>query len=317
MAVEVTREHFKRGKGDAVISRRAMLSGTGCFLGGIVTRSALGQTSGTHEELLRQISRCTVEIMTEAATGTGFLFNFSEPARAKQCIGIVTNKHVAKSGKNVAVRHLSNASAPIIPLPSFHALRIDHPDPEVDLCVSIGVADLFKSTYREDIKCLGYDDMPSSDILSKYDNAARCLIVGYPKGIIDDRHGEPIFRSGICATRPDRKFSGKSIFLVDAAIWGGSSGSPVILYDEIDAHTFGSIRPYLIGIVSATSLQNIMEAAGADQPAIPDILHSAPNNLGICVASDMIYGLARQLAERIPDGLESGLIVPPDIGFQQ
>lgn len=54
------------------------------------------------------------------------------------------------------------------------------------------------------------------------------IVIGYPRGFYDKRNIFPIVKSGIIASRWGMKFDGKPIFLIDAKLFPGSSGSIVI-----------------------------------------------------------------------------------------
>ena len=56
-------------------------------------------------------------------------------------------------------------------------------------------------------------------------------MIGYPKGLWDTAHNLPLLRKGITSTHPSFDFKGKREFLIDAACYPGSSGSPVFLYN--------------------------------------------------------------------------------------
>lgn len=86
-------------------------------------------------------------------------------------------------------------------------------------------------------------------------------VLGYPSGIYDPRNAYPILRSGIIATNPHgtfefnqqlrEKFGLTSVkgFLIDAAIFPGSSGS-LVLRKPIN-HEYAN-SPYALGIISAS-----------------------------------------------------------------
>jgi hypothetical protein len=57
------------------------------------------------------------------------------------------------------------------------------------------------------------------------------LMVGYPSGISDRANNYPIFRKGITATHPANRYEDRDEFMIDAACYPGSSGSPVFLYN--------------------------------------------------------------------------------------
>lgn len=263
----------------------------------------------------QRLALSTCELIVNGGSGTGFFFRFSDVLSSKALFGIITNKHVAKAGASMALRHSSIGASPIVLLPDFHKFLIEHPDPDVDLCVSFCCGNLNGTPYEGNLVAYSYDDIPTKEILSRYDDASRILIVGYPKGIIDESHGEPLFRSGILSTPPDKCFSGTRQFLVDASIWGGSSGSPVVLYDN-PVNTMGSIRPYLIGIVRATEVQAIELASKNGQEPTLDPDHASPNNLGVCVASDTIVDLAEAALQQMPLLQSFGLSAPKIPRFQ-
>jgi hypothetical protein len=58
------------------------------------------------------------------------------------------------------------------------------------------------------------------------------LMIGYPKGYGDLFNNYPIVRKGTTATPLFSNFDNKKEFLLDIPIYSGSSGSPVILFNE-------------------------------------------------------------------------------------
>ena len=61
----------------------------------------------------------------------------------------------------------------------------------------------------------------------------------------------PIVRKGITATSLQLDFNNEPKFLIDAAIYGGSSGSPVYIFNQ------GSYSPANGGLVAGTRLKLI------------------------------------------------------------
>ena len=57
-------------------------------------------------------------------------------------------------------------------------------------------------------------------------------MVGYPNGIWDKSNNLPIIRRGITATHPLLAYEGRKKFMIDAACFPGSSGSPVFIYED-------------------------------------------------------------------------------------
>lgn len=57
------------------------------------------------------------------------------------------------------------------------------------------------------------------------------VTAGYPVGICDDTNNMPVLRRGVTATHPSLDWNGRPEFLIDAACFVGSSGSPVFLFN--------------------------------------------------------------------------------------
>jgi len=58
------------------------------------------------------------------------------------------------------------------------------------------------------------------------------LMVGYPIGLFDKNNNLPLFRKGVTASHPAIDFNGESIGIVDCSCFPGSSGSPIVLYND-------------------------------------------------------------------------------------
>ena len=81
-------------------------------------------------------------------------------------------------------------------------------------------------------------------------------MIGYPNGIWDATNNMPILRKGITATHPNIDYEGRLEFLIDAACFPGSSGSPVFLFNtngwtnRDGSMSLGS-RVKLLGVLSS------------------------------------------------------------------
>lgn len=256
-----------------------------------------------------QIAHSTVRIEVilnsgESGTGTGFIYKFAD--NGNQYIpAIVTNKHVVHNSKRGSFHiTFSNESGmpsygdkEIFSFDNFESLWIMHPDPEIDLCV-MPIAPLLikadqdgKSLYYT---LLGEDLIPSDSELSDITALEDIVMVGYPNGIWDEKHNMPVFRRGITATHPNLDWNGKSEFLIDAACFPGSSGSPVFLFNLVGYTTkskgmhIGTGRIKLLGILYAgpqhivTGDIQIIKVPTIDKPVS---VQSIPNNLGMVIKS--------------------------------
>ena len=97
---------------------------------------------------------------------------------------------------------------------------------------------------------------PGPDAFGHMDAIEDILFIGYPSGIYDQANNLPITRRGLTATPLYVDYDGKPMFLIDASVFPGSSGSPVFLYnsgswsDRGKALVAGN-RVYLLGILAS------------------------------------------------------------------
>ena len=254
-----------------------------------------------------QLSYSTIRIECKtnagySSTGTGFFFNFC--CENNTCRpAIVTNKHVIKdatecnliftladsSGNPIDEKHWI---ANIIGLQSAWKL---HPDPDIDLCV-MPIANIINHLNANGIRpfYIGLDIslIPSEKQKAELQAIEDIIMVGYPDGIWDKINNKPIFRKGITATHPNKNYNGKKEFLIDAACFNGSSGSPIFIYNEIGyltGNTFnlGQKRLLFMGVLRAGHLHSIKgDICIADQALKPVSLSYIPNNLGIVIKSE-------------------------------
>lgn len=224
----------------------------------------------TDLSIAEQIAYSTIriEILTKDNSygqGTGFIFSFLEDGN-QSVPAIVTNKHVLAEAKFIRFflsqkgedgLPIKDSLIPII-LYDLDSLIMLHPDKEVDLAILFlapVLQEADKQGYRPFYKTLTKSLIPSEDELKQLDAVEDIIMVGYPIGIWDTVNNYPIFRRGITATHPFNKYLGKEQFVIDAACYPGSSGSPIfILNPGMFVTKFGKIvagrdRIYLLGIL--------------------------------------------------------------------
>ena len=84
------------------------------------------------------------------------------------------------------------------------------------------------------------------------------LVVGYPMEFYDRTHNLPITKTGTLASPYGAHFEGRPIFLIDANLQPGTSGSPVILppgssrRQRSGGLAVGNFPPHLLGINSGS-----------------------------------------------------------------
>lgn len=238
------------------------------------------------------------------STGTGFFFSLKNNEETHTHIPvIVTNKHVVKDAIIGKLRFsLKDAEGnPLwgqyfdLQLDNFEQRWIKHPEQNVDLCV-LPIANIHreieKSQRQLNYTFLGMNFIPAKEELdSEFSRIEDIAIVGYPDGIWDAVNNIPITRRGITATPLQVDFANEPKFLVDAAIYGGSSGSPVFVFNQGSfskpgGGLYAGDRLKLVGIIYAvaqhkvTGELEIVEIPAAKVPVANTLI---PNNLGVAI----------------------------------
>ena len=237
------------------------------------------------------------------ATGTGFFFEFTYDEESKIPV-IVTNKHVVKGGiTGKLVFSIANDNREIIEnkkyeivVENFEQTWIMHPDDSVDLCV-LPIAplcdDASKKGKKLAIAMLSKENIISGDIINKISKVEEITVVGYPDGIWDSFNNLPIVRRGITATPIAYNFENKKRFLIDSAIYGGSSGSPVYIFNQgayqLENTLYAGSRLMLVGIIFAVAQHTVTgDLTFVDVPVSkqPITITQIPNNLGVVIHSE-------------------------------
>lgn len=242
------------------------------------------------------------------STGTGFFFSFKIDEKTHIPV-IVTNKHVINnSARGTFVLTVSDQNGdPIIGsyerivFNNFENLWVKHPDANVDLAV-FPIAPIIRQAEQKGIMFysppLTEELIPTQAQLEDLSGLENITMIGYPNGIWDEKNNMPIIRRGVTATSPKYDYNGLPIFVIDCACFPGSSGSPVLIFDQggyMDAKgnlNLGGSRVLLLGALFAGP-QHIAEGEikTIDVPLqhVPISLSKIPNNLGFVVKSNKIH----------------------------
>lgn len=226
------------------------------------------------------LSFCTTKIDaliddTHMAYGTGFFFDLK--LSDEICVPvIITNKHVATKKKTITF-YLSQQDAegkPIFDVPIQLTLSeediknnlFEHPDPQIDLC-AITVYPIIEEAKKNGLmvyyRCFTNESIPTPEQINKLDAVEDIQMIGYPNALWDKAHNKPLVRKGITATWPTLDYNGKKEFLIDAACFPGSSGSPVIIcdlglyYGKEEKDTIIGNRLMLLGIQYAVPVRTV------------------------------------------------------------
>lgn len=267
------------------------------------------------EKLMLTTVRLECSAGTRLLTGTGFYFSF----RLDDGTGIpviVTNRHVIEGMTEcrVALTHRNDEGLPIfgsfetIHIKQMATAWIPHPDPNVDLAV-LPIASLLDQLEKDGIHIffLPLDEtfLPDAAVIESLTSIEDIVMVGYPNGLWDHVNNLPIVRHGITATGFKFNYCGNPHFVIDCACFPGSSGSPVLIFNQSgysDAHRrwypYGT-RVLLLGVLFAGP-QHIAEGEirTIQRPfaMVPIALSKIPNNLGFVIKSEKLIDFKAILA---------------------
>jgi len=251
------------------------------------------------------------------SSGTGFFFNFSA-GNDRVCPAIVTNRHVVKD-QSRGFFHLTMAKSngepnyghhERIEVPYFSTVWLEHPDPDVDLAVRL-VGGLFNHLEQSGKRVfyVGIDKslVPDATALAKLNAVEEIMMIGYPNGLWDAKNNLPIVRRGITGTPAFVDYNDKPEFVIDAACFPGSSGSPVFIVNQgivRDKHgntNIGSSRILFLGVLYAgpqftASGRIVIEAAPTNLRPVP--LVDTMMNLGLCVKAAKVLDFETLLQDR-------------------
>lgn len=212
-----------------------------------------------------QLCYSTIRIETDTGTGTGFYFQFELATDTKLPL-LVTNWHVvegAKQGK--LILHLSdenrkpNGRQLVHSISDFQNAWRRHPDGSLDLCaMPMGpvLNQAASAGLRPFYVSFDHGSTITDEELSELSALEDIVMIGYPNGIWDSANNMPVVRRGITATSPRLNYEGRPEFMIDAACFPGSSGSPVVLYNIGQVVTrkgvqIGNNRVKLLGVLYA------------------------------------------------------------------
>lgn len=212
------------------------------------------------------------------STGTAFMLTHDFPGYGTETF-VVTNKHVVQdleAAKLYFTRKLGDQ--PVIGSTfayecsaGFGAAFHGHPHPDIDIAVfpvsfMLSMAQKKKDREAFMMPC-STQTIPTPQALQELDAILSLLFVGYPNGLYDNKHMTPIVRMGATATPVALDYCGAPVFLMDASVFPGSSGSPVFAFRHTLDGGIADLR--LLGIISQTCLQP--DTGTLDLGATPDV----------------------------------------------
>lgn len=232
--------------------------------------------------ITEQLFFTTVRIDTayqdgSSGSGTGFMFVCER--NGQHFPFVVTNKHVVANAARGSITFLQGSNKePVLgkgyklEIQGWEDVWTGHPDSGVDIAVcpfeplkKHAEQAGFELFYR----VVSLDDIPSPADEKELDAIEPITFIGYPNGIWDSTNLLPVARRGTTASPIEVDFDGKPKFLIDASVFGGSSGSPVFVLNQGSWESrngevkFGS-RMYFVGVIAAvyfkTELNEVIPA---------------------------------------------------------
>ena len=239
-------------------------------------------------------------------SGTGFFFVFT--VGKMEIPVIVTNKHVIKNAEKGTL-YFKTMKADSTPnytniekmeFEKFGQKWILHPDTTVDLAIlPIGTYLNAYSRYGKTLyfKAYGEDMIPNDSIRNSLLAIEDILMIGYPFGLRDIKNDIPIVRKGITATPPYLDYNLNKEFLIDMAVFPGSSGSPVMIYNPTSytsrkGNLYMGSRLILLGINYATYTRDfegkITAKTAFEPPSKFKTSTAIPYNIGIIIKAERL-----------------------------
>jgi hypothetical protein len=266
----------------------------------------------------------TVRLLTydsnnNSSAGTGFFFKF-EYGDDGFVPMLITNRHMLATGMRaeVCITHDENGAPKYGSYERYTIIDLQkcvvyHPERSVDLAAIYmgGILNDMASKGRKPYYVLvQQEDLPSDAELASMTTFEEVVMVGYPNGIWDSKNNLPIARRGYTATPFSRDYEGRKEFLIDAACFPGSSGSPVFLYNSGPFATSSGIsighRCKLLGIIYAGPVQTqrgtiVVEPIPTAHQLVS--ISRNPVHLGFCIKSSEIMALSPKIRAKIMQGM--------------
>ncbi|MHA1667384.1 MAG: S1 family peptidase [Candidatus Heimdallarchaeaceae archaeon] len=217
------------------------------------------------EQLLFTTVRIATFKENKVITGTSFIFVNRTETEIHHFL--VTNRHVVeKSEKGIIILRgrkgliTDPKNSITFNISHFASYWYFHPKPDIDLAIMpFGIITKELEKNKKEAFHLPLENImiPSEEKLRKeIDAIEEVIFIGYPNNLYDRENYLPIVRKGITATPIYVDFNNLPIFLIDASVFHGSSGSPVFIADfrgyitRSGNHFLNKRRIYFLGILS-------------------------------------------------------------------
>lgn len=215
-------------------------------------------------------------------SGTGFLFSVREN-EVESIPLLITNYHVLKDAVAGFVEmHVANNG-----VPTDKSIRVQFDKSVIngnklgnlDL-IAVPLAGTFNDFQNRKIdiffRTVDQNMIPSKEQIDRFSAIENITFIGYPSGLYDEKNKISIIRQGITATPIWNNFKGEEVFLIDAGVFPGSSGSPVFIYNQgtypiKEGIALGN-RLLFVGVISQTMLRD--HATGKEYLNLGKVINS-------------------------------------------
>lgn len=240
--------------------------------------------------------------------GTCFFFEYKIESGAyqdKYSMFLITNKHVVENAKSIKLRFNNSFDSETVLIGNTFQIKIEESwycHPSLDLAI-LPFTPILR--YFKDIKKKPYfHPITNKIIFSEERNDIINFIediffIGYPRGIYDTYNNIPIIRKGINATPIVFNYNELPVFLIDASVYPGSSGSPVFLCDSggygLKNKLYFGHRTLFLGILSSMFKNKEGKfLVNIDFKEMESIIEKTHLDLGIVIKPKAIIDLVRK-----------------------
>lgn len=253
---------------------------------------------------------------------TGFLVGFklnkkNESGEDLYSTYIVTNKHVFENKKEIWLRFNLKDIHKRYPFPLLDKNDkinwLIHKNPKVDLAVAPISLDYLNQEGVE-LKWISDKNMLFTETIKELNVSIgdEVFVLGFPMGLSGQEKKYVVVRGGIIARLDDEIIKTENYFLIDAFIFPGNSGGPVILKPTISSviGTKPIDKAYLIGIVKGYLPYE--DVAYSLQTNKPRVIFTENSGLASIIPLDYLRDIVKEHMSKIdtitmehPEGMKN------------
>ena len=223
---------------------------------------------------------------------TGFIYSQvtgkDEDGHPLYANAFVTNRHVVERLSERQEQTVVRLSDPQSSTYNVSGQWNVHPDPAVDIAVAeFPLDDLYGNQHRvtsfkSESQTAFREDLQEVE----FREGDEVYTLGFPLGLAGYDRNYPIVRQGLVARIQDWYDGQSNSFLIDASIFPGNSGGPVIAKPTMFSYAQNRSQPKLIGVVS--SYLPYKDIARSDQTGRPVFALSENSGLAKVVPIDKV-----------------------------